>query len=634
MGIVRTMTIEINSDYSGIFQTDVKYVLSGIIPMVNYTAPRTYRSPWTDPNYYGNNGFPDLMIGSGDGNIIHYGFTGRNERTLNYEKRNSMLSISNHKGPITPGMIDMDGDINQDIVLGTGDGTLPVYRDLGSIFYPYWKPMPSIPLFEIENYRSSFEDVLMVYNEEGVSRYLDSIIYPPYPKYRDEIGFSCAYTPPEQMRNNRLSDLFVQNARDIYRRAGDLDYVRIVEFSGIDHYTTTEYRVREGGNTRWMSIPRDEYYWGVVHPRVTEETVSYIDPETGGERAREDGGRFWREYLWEHADSEYPPGPDYPDDWTGRVAYYPRNSTPPLLKEVLADVDILWDLMPYEYPGGFDNNGENNNHPWDLRDHAIEKVSHWVEKTLVLNQQEVTDGERPTQPVRIAHHHNGNCGELQDLTIAAARSALIPARGVMLTGEDHVWSEFYLGGWHQWDNYWSDGGGVIANQLNYWWGWRDRGGSGLWAQKGNGEVEDVGDTYRTSDITGKLVVTVADSGGIPVDGARVMVLSHWAMEGIDLDVGPYQGPPPVTIPLPSIWGYTDQFGICELTVWRQNFNIRVTSDMGTYVSDKFTVGDSETVEMTVRLDGDMPRHYVNSYEGTSSGMYNLLSAEIVGSCQE
>ena len=632
-GIVKTITAIIYSDFSGMSYMGSKYLLSGIMPMVNYTAPRAYRSPWTYSNS-GNDGFPDLMIGSGDGNIIHYGFTGKNDRTLNYEKRNSMLSISNHKGPITSGSIDMDGDLHDDLVLGTGEENLPTYRDLGSMFYPYWKPMPSIPLFEIENYRSSFVNVLMVYDEDSVSGYLGSIIYPPDPRYRDEIGFSCAYTPPEQMRNNRISDLFVQNVRDIYRRAGELGYVRIREYPGDNYHTTTEYRVREGTDTRWMTTPRDGYYWGVVHPRITEEKVSYIDPETGGERAREDGGRFWREYLWEHADDEYPPGPDYPDDWTGRVAYYPRNSTPPLLKEVLSDVDILWDLMPYEYPGGFDNNGEVNNHPWDLRDHALEKVSHWVEKTLVLNQQEVTDGERPTQPVRIAHHHNGNCGELQDLTIAAARSALIPARGVMLTGEDHVWSEFYLGGWHQWDNYWSDGGGVIANQLTYWWGWRDRGGSGLWAQMGNGQVEDVGDKYRTTDITGRLIVTVTDGDGDPVDGARVMVLSHWAMESIDLDVGPYQGPPPVTIPLPSIWGYTDQFGKCELTVWRQNFNIRVTSDIGTYVSEKFTVGDSETKEMFVRLDGGMPRHHIWDSTDTSFSTYNIVSAEIVGSTQE
>ena len=324
-GIVRTITIIIYSEFSGISHMGSKYTLSGIMPMVNYTAPRAYISPWTHPNY-GYEGFPDLMIGSGDGNIIHYGFTGRNGRTLNYEKRNPMLSTSNHKGPITPGLIDMDGDLHHDLVLGTGEGKLPTYMDLGSIFYPYWKPMPIVPLFEVENYRSSFKNVLIVYDEDSVSGYLESIIYPSDMKYRDEIGFSCAYTPPDQMRDNRLSNLFVQNARYIYNRAGDLGYVRIREYPGDDYHTTTEYRVREGEDTRWMSIPGDGYYWGVVHPRVTEEPVSYIDPETGYEKAQEDGGRFWREYLWEHADDEYPPGPDYPDDWTGRVAYYPRKA--------------------------------------------------------------------------------------------------------------------------------------------------------------------------------------------------------------------------------------------------------------------------------------------------------------------
>ena len=175
-----------------------------------------------------------------------------------------------------------------------------------------------------------------------------------------------------------------------------------------------------------------------------------------------------------------------------------------------------------------------------------------------------------------------------------------------MPGEDHVWSEFYMGGWHQWDNYWSDGGGVVADQMNYWWGWGERGGSGLMSMAGDGEVEDVGDNYRPVDITGSLEVKVVDRNGNPVDGARVMVLSHWLMEQTDVSVGPYQGPPPATVPMPSIWGYTDMSGICKLNVWHQNFHVRVVSDIGSYVSDKFQVGDRESVDLLVELQGEMP----------------------------
>ncbi|MGA1872482.1 MAG: Ig-like domain-containing protein, partial [Thermoplasmatota archaeon] len=269
------------------------------------------------------------------------------------------------------------------------------------------------------------------------------------------------------------------------------------------------------------------------------------------------------------------------------------------------------------------------------RDHAIEKVSQWVERTLPLNQQESQDDERPTQPVRIAATHNGNCGELQDLTIAGSRCALIPARGAHLPGEDHVWSEFYLGGWHQWDNYWSDAGGVVADDLNYWWGWGGRGGSGIWASNGAGQVFDVGERYRSPDITGKLRVQVFDDNGRSVEGARVLVMSHWVTEQIDVDTGPYQGPLP-TVPLPAIWGYTDHYGFCDLSVWRQNINVMVTSDLGTHVSGKFTIPEEGgTVFMTVRLSSSKPSppEYDPQVWVPTIGTRYLFSFEIEGSYQ-
>ena len=576
-----------------------------------------------------------LSMGSGEGILYSYNFDqtldGDFLVTLNPGFFRNVATI----GPTTPVPADMNGDRYPDLVLANGNGMAEIYPQLGTNSVPYWAPDPHVPAFEVENYGSAFDDKLEIFYEHLVDEYLDSIISPQDLRYRDEIGFCCAYTPPSQLANNRLSDLLVENARYIYERDPKLDYVDIRDHTGEDYYTTTTYRVRVGDEFRWMEIPRDEYYWGIVHPRVTEEFVAYIDPSTGQEVLPENGGRYWREYLWEHADEQYPPGPDYPDDWTGPRAYYPRNDTPPLLKEVLEGVDVLWDLEPYEYGRGFDNWGKNNTHPWDYREHAIEKISHWVEKTLVINQQESPDQERPNQPVRIAADHNGNCGELQDLTIAGARSALIPARGVHLPGEDHVWSEFYLGGWHQWDNYWSDAGGVVANDLNYWWGWGGRGGSGIWATNGAGQAFDVGARYRSPDINGKLRVQVFDREGAPVQGARVVVMSHWVTEQINVDTGPYQGPLP-TVPLPSIWEYTDSYGFCDLNVWRQNINVKVTSDVGSFVSGKFSVPETGgQYTMSVQLQSSIPPDtgQALSADAPDNGTRYLLSCEVIGSYQ-
>ncbi|MFO8050622.1 MAG: transglutaminase domain-containing protein [Thermoplasmatota archaeon] len=594
--------------------------------VANFSSPRLWRSSGANEEYHNVVG---MSVGSGGGLIKYHRFV--DGKFMNPEPGYFRNVITT--GQVTPVPCHLNGDLNQDLALGSRGPSIRTFVNYGVQLDPYWAPDPHIPAFEVENYGSAFDLSLLIYSEERIEEYLDLIISPPDPRYRDEIGFTCAFTPSSQLADNMLSGLLLENVQYIYGRDPKLEYVKLVEKGGASPYTTASYIVKVGDRTRSMEISRDAYYWGIVHPRITEETVAYIDPKTGEPAEPGNGGRYWREYLFEHADEEYPPGPDFPDDWTGRKVYYPRNASPPLLKAKLEDVGIYWDMQPYEYPKGFDNNGEKNSHPWDYRDHAIEKISHWVEKTLVLNQQESLDEERPNQPVRIAHGHNGNCGELQDLTIAAARCALVPARGVHLTGEDHVWSEFYLGGWHQWDNYWSDGGGVVANDLNYWWGWGKRGGSGVWASNGAGQSFDIGERYRSPDVTGDLTVNVLDASGRPVEGARVVVMSHWTMENA-IDTGDFQGPVP-TIPLPSIWGYTDRTGAARFTVWGQSFNFRVTSDLGTHISDKFTMSDEDRMTFHIRLqsDGPDPTEVPTNFPLAQNGRNHLLSVEVLESFQ-
>ncbi|MBN1539393.1 MAG: hypothetical protein JW939_04555, partial [Candidatus Thermoplasmatota archaeon] len=139
--------------------------------------------------------------------------------------------------------------------------------------------------------------------------------------------------------------------------------------------------------------------------------------------------------------------------------------------------------------------------------------------------------------------------------------------------------------------------------------------------------------YRSPDITGSLRVAVVDANMNPVDGARVLVMSHWVTEQIS--TGPYQGPLP-TVPLPAIWGYTDHYGICDLNVWRQNINIMVTSDLGTYVSGKFSVPETGGVyNMFVRLQGSKPfmQRYYPDPEVPDNGTRYLFSFEVEGSYQ-
>ncbi|MEW6070013.1 MAG: caspase family protein, partial [Candidatus Thermoplasmatota archaeon] len=406
-----------------------------------------------------------------------------------------------------------------------------------------------------------------------------------------------------------------------------------------DYWTTIEYNISIGGVNETYELPRDIYYWYVVHPKITDEIPTFIDPDTEAP-AKPPRGKFWREYLFFYADESYPPHPATDADGDGKPDfYYPKDAKPPLLKEKIANITILYDGVPYNAPSGYDDDGYlrdpdpngNRRRSWKWsyeKNHAIEIVSNWVAKTLPLREQESNDDERPIQPVRIAHHHNGNCGELQDLTAAAARTCLIPASGICLIGEDHVWNEFYYDdAWHQWDNYWSDGGSVIDNFENYWVGWGRRGGSGIFRWNGDDSIEDVTSSYVptapywTYTEAGSVYVPAAplvkvvvnDSDGNPVDGALVVFSSYWlADHSIESIVGMSFGfvhyIPGAAIP--SIWNFTDWNGIAEFRLVG-DFSISVYSKLGSDTESSVTikeVSDYETGNYTYefKLQDTMP----------------------------
>lgn len=380
-------------------------------------------------------------------------------------------------------------------------------------------------------------------------------------RFLDELAFSISHTSFEVLeRSSVYPRVFMDNVETLYENDLSIDYADIVDRANV---STIIYWINISGNRSSFELPSDIYYWYVVHPKITDEDPTYIDPSTG--RASSNG-KFWRDWLFNHADN------GYPEDTSTSTVLYPKNATPPLLREVLSGVDTVWNGESYRAPAGYLNNGTGNRRPFDYKDHAIEKVSNWVEKTLPLNVKEEknrigSNPERSVQPVRISRNHYGNCGELQDLTVAAARAALIPARGVLNTGEDHVWSEFWERGWHQWDNYWSDGGSGIDNFGNY-----DADFQGSWGKelstvyswRGDGYVEMVTGNY--SD-TANFKATVVDPSGRPVDGARVLLATE-----------NHYDPEYLTI---SSWGHTDARGEVEFAIGdSRNFWSRSSSSLG------------------------------------------------------
>ncbi|MCK5561991.1 MAG: transglutaminase domain-containing protein, partial [Thermoplasmata archaeon] len=310
-----------------------------------------------------------------------------------------------------------------------------------------------VPDWLKQNLTRKFIDIGTTY----ATTYADLINNPGDNKYIDEIAFTIAYTSAELLTGSEVfPDLFRQNAEILYSNDQYIDFADIIEYSD---YSTVKYKLNESGTINFYELPKEIYYWYVVHPKISDDTPMYIDPNNGN-RASPPTGKFWRDYLFNHNDSAYPP------DTNTSTVLFPKNATPPLLKELLSGVNTLWNNTPYQAPSGYNNTGENNQRNFSFGDHAIEKISNWVCKTLPLNVEEEGkringDPDRSVQPVRIADNHYGNCGELSDLTVAAARTALIPARAISDRGEDHVWQEFWDREWHHWDNWWSDGGGPV-----------------------------------------------------------------------------------------------------------------------------------------------------------------------------
>ncbi len=536
----------------------------------------------------------DLSVGDGDlGALYYYRNIGSTTNEI-WAADATMYSGVTPEYGTSPAIADLNGDERPDLFVGGNSGRVFSYRNMGTASNPQWLIWSSYQV--VEGYMYYPKEVLINHRSDYWMDLYADLVLSAAQKYKDEIGFAIAHTPTGNLKamNQNQTQLFVDNAKLIYEIDQYLDYVEVIEK---EDYTTTRYKFGEPGVTIERELPRDIYYWFVVHPKITDENVFYIHPDDtdpGHPTDPTQGGRFWREYLFYHADDAYPP--DNSGSPGDGVDDYPQTITPPLLKDALSGINTLWNGTTYSAPGG---------RTMDYGQNAVIRVSNWVGWTLVLNQQEVSDSERPIQPVRIAHHHNGNCGELQDLTTAAARTALIPAAGVLLLGEDHVWIEFYENGWHQWDNYWSHGGTVIDNFNNYWGGWGQRGGSGIWKHVGDDDTWEVTDRYIPEDDLNYVTIRVTDNNGDPVDGARVLVFSYW----LKVTIEGYQ----IEIPFPCIWNYTDANGETLFKLATQtksngnhNFTFKIISKVGSTESGKLELEHGQDYTFTYILEGSTP----------------------------
>lgn len=297
--------------------------------------------------------------------------------------------------------------------------------------------------------------------------------------YIDEIAFAIAHSSPQYLASRFATpELFRLNAELIYENDQSLKYVEVVDYgsstSDPDYYSTTRYVKTMIIDTSEVEVPRDIYYWYIVHPKITDEIPAFIDPEiiesnyTHQNNIVSPGeGEFWRDFF-----------------------FY---ST--ALGKVLKDTRTVWNGVR-----GIRDNDK----------HAIAVMTRWLDAVMTFTSNE----ERPHQPVRIYTKHIGRCGEYADMRTAIARTALIPCTNIATLSTDHTWNEFWDERWVHWD------GGDLDYPLVYEKGWGKIHGS-VFQIRSDGYLSSVSDTY--SEETGTMTLHIRDSINQPVDGAEVYI---------------------------------------------------------------------------------------------------------------
>lgn len=329
---------------------------------------------------------------------------------------------------------------------------------------------------------------------------------------RDEIAFQVANLAPLTLKRMEPR-LIEENANFIYIIEPDLKYVELVEYDDEENwYTTTRYRVLKDGDSVWVEIPKDIYYWWIVMPKLSDEQPS-MNSSVYNE--------FWREHIYNNSE------PDYPK-----------------LKDVLKDVKLLWDCQPHRWKNSEKKDSLDQEilikYPFGDSLFAVQAIGRWVAHTIPIN----AISPRPIQPNQILHDNDGNCGELQDLLNAGARTALIPVLSVGSHPGDHVWNELYWDGeWWYYQVSWRCGPTDLNQSVEY----KKKGLITAW--RGDGYRYMVNEHYNP---VCKFTFSVLDANQRPVDGAQIMLFcaSYRDTHADEFFIGS--------------WGYTDENG--QLTV--------------------------------------------------------------------
>ncbi len=288
----------------------------------------------------------------------------------------------------------------------------------------------------------------------------------------DEICFEVAHIAPQTLSSSMDTQVLIENVEFLYMMDNFFEYVDIVDYEGDDYYSTAVYQVEEEGVIQEIEIPREIYYWNIVHPKLHKEVPNYINPDNGIP-ANPPTGVFWRDFLMNHNDAGYP-----------------------MLRTCLDTCQVLWKCQQNTVDNG-----------------AVGAVTQWVQDVMTFQSNPHHD-----QPVRIYRQHIGTCSVHSYLTSAVGRAALIPTVVDVMYSNNHKVNQFWDRRWVCWEpvNTWID----YPEVYDSWTSSPNVASSFIW--RGDSFIWDITEQHT---LVCTLNVNVTDSSGNPVDGARIKIYS-------------------------------------------------------------------------------------------------------------
>ena len=525
----------------------------------------------------------DLLVGTSNGGIDTY-------LGSNFDK-SEMFDWINVGNRAAPQFGDADADGVPELLVTNSDGNMVAYKKSGQNWDEWrsWTFVPSSAFEKVGQYYNSYMlDASLVEwkdDHDAVKAYA-SQLDDCEPKFFDEIAFVIAHTSPEILRTMARmdqSDILTRNAKTIYNYAPLLPYLKLVEK---DDFTTIVYNI----NGKEVELPRDDYYWYVVHPKIFLELPVGIDSSWWNKSAKDYGMTI--EEWWSHQENFFQGKPifwreAFKTDKTYGSSVIDAASQANTYEQAIANIYKLKEV------------GESKNFTYGF----------------------LTDDLYPWE---IYKKHYGSCGENSIVFASMARTALIPCYIVVNQGEDHQWNEVWMpDAWRHlepnagnltWDDpgISSEGEDHKTKNISAVVGWR--GDDFMFPTTTSVHNGQQGYTQKISGYTDTADVTikVLDSENQPVESGLVIVRTGWKDSRVI-----------------TIWAYTGSDGIVHFDLGHESYYlVDILTPYGMTGLSRLVVDEMKKYELTVHVPGK-PAYSKPAYNKISSSSSGQVTIESI-----